>query len=101
MYSNINIPQSGELRQSLRNMNAIEEDFSEHFASEKKKVAVTLWKVKVSLKTVRNSARCLRAPFAEFWIIQMDDCYYLKMLMDSMTRRLEEVVERQGASIKY
>jgi hypothetical protein len=35
------------------------------------------------------------------WIIQMDNSEYLKKLMDSMPRRLEEVIARQGASTKY
>ncbi len=35
------------------------------------------------------------------WIIKIDDCKYLKMLMYSMPRRLVEVIEREGASTKY
>jgi hypothetical protein len=35
------------------------------------------------------------------WIIKMDNSKYLKKLMDSMPRRLQEVIERQGASTKY
>ena len=35
------------------------------------------------------------------WIIKMDDCEYMKKLVDSLARRLEEVIERQGASTKY
>ncbi len=34
------------------------------------------------------------------WIIKMDKSEYLK-LMDSMPRRLEEVIARHGASTKY
>ena len=35
------------------------------------------------------------------WITKMDDCKYLWKIVDSMPRRLEEVIERQGASTKY
>jgi hypothetical protein len=31
----------------------------------------------------------------------MDKSEYLKKLMDSMPRRLEEIIARQGASTKY
>jgi hypothetical protein len=35
------------------------------------------------------------------WIIKMDNSKYLKKLMDSMPRRLQEVIVRQGASTMY
>jgi hypothetical protein len=35
------------------------------------------------------------------WLIKMDDSDYLRKLVDSMPRRLEEVIARQGASTKY
>jgi hypothetical protein len=35
------------------------------------------------------------------WIITMDNSKYLKKLMDSMPRRLQEVIARQGASTEY
>ncbi len=35
------------------------------------------------------------------WIIKMDNSKYVKKLMDSMLRRLQEVIARQGASTKY
>jgi hypothetical protein len=31
----------------------------------------------------------------------MDDSYYQKTLVESMPRRLEEVIEREGAITKY
>jgi hypothetical protein len=55
----------------------------------------------MSMKTVRKQCQMSESTFARFWIIQIDDCKYLKMLVDSIPRRLEEVIERQGASIKY
>ncbi len=35
------------------------------------------------------------------WIIKMDDSEYLNKLVDSMPRRLEEIIAKQGASTKY
>jgi hypothetical protein len=37
----------------------------------------------------------------KLWIIKMDECEYLKKLVDSMPRRLKKFIERQGASTKY
>jgi hypothetical protein len=31
----------------------------------------------------------------------MDDCEYLRHLVESMPRRLEEVIQREGAMTKY
>jgi hypothetical protein len=31
----------------------------------------------------------------------MDDCEYLRNLVESMPRRLEEVIQREGAMTKY
>ena len=31
------------------------------------------------------------------WVIKMNDCFYLNKLEESMSRRLEEVIMRQGA----
>jgi hypothetical protein len=47
----------------------------------------------------QETARCLRAPCSEFWIIQMDDCKYLKMLMDNMPWKLEEEGHREVACL--
>ena len=35
------------------------------------------------------------------WTIKMENSEFRKKLVDSMPRRLEEVIERQGASTKY
>jgi hypothetical protein len=35
------------------------------------------------------------------WTIRMEDSDYLKKLVESMQRRLAEVIEREGASTKY
>ncbi len=35
------------------------------------------------------------------WTIRMEDSDYLKKLVESMPRRLAEVIEREGASTKY
>ncbi len=65
---------------------------------------MALWKAKVPLKTVREQFKISEdqriKEIKRLWIIKMDKSEYLK-LMDSMPRRLEEVIVRQGASTKY
>jgi hypothetical protein len=39
------------------NMDSIEKNFSKHFSSEDKKVAIALWKAKVPRKTVREQCK--------------------------------------------
>ena len=86
-------------------MDSIEKNFSKHFSSEEKKVAMALWKAKVPLKTVREQCKISEDQRIEvikrLWIIKMDNSKYLKKLMESMPRRLQEVIARQGASTKY
>jgi hypothetical protein len=82
-------------------MDSIEKNFSKHFSSEEKKVAIALWKAKVPLKTVREQFKISEdqriKEIKRVWIIKMDK----SMFMDSMPRRLEEVILRQGVSTKY
>ncbi len=83
-----------------------------------KRAAVELWKASVPLKQIRAQLkipeRSLRrildhakknsdAPIAErkLWCQKMDDCKYLRHLVESMPRRLEEVIQREGAMTKY
>jgi hypothetical protein len=35
------------------------------------------------------------------WLLKTKDLDYLRILMESMPRRPEEVIQRQGASTKY
>jgi hypothetical protein len=60
-----------------------------------------LWKAKVSLKTVREQFKISEdqriKEIKRLWIIKMDK----SMFMESMPRRLEEVILRQGVSTKY
>jgi hypothetical protein len=59
----------------------------------------------VPLKTVREQFKISEdqrfKEIKRLWIIKMDKSEYLKKIMDSMPRRLEEVIVRQGASTKY
>jgi hypothetical protein len=86
-------------------MDSIEKNFSKHFSREEKKVAMALWKAKVPRKTVREQCKISEdqriKEIKRLWIIKMDKSEYLKKLMDSMPRRLEEIIARQGASTKY
>jgi hypothetical protein len=58
---------------------------------------------KVPLKTVREQKQDMRGSRRSRGpgIIKMDNSKYLKKLKDSMPRRLQEVIARQGASTKY
>jgi hypothetical protein len=86
-------------------MDSKEKNFFKHFSSEEKMVAIALWKAKVPLKTVREQWKISEdqriKEIKRLWIIKMDKSVYLKKLMDSMPRRLEEVIARKGASTKY
>jgi hypothetical protein len=80
-------------------MDTIEKNFSKHFSSEEKKVAMALWKDKVPLKTVREQCKISEdqriKEIKRLWIIKMDYYKYLKKLMDSMPRKLEEVIAKR------
>jgi hypothetical protein len=62
---------------------------------------MALWKAKVPLKTVREEFQISEdqriKEIKRLWIIKMDKSEF----MDSMSRRLEEVILRQGVSTKY
>jgi hypothetical protein len=66
---------------------------------------MALWKDKVPLKTVREQCKISEdqriKEIKRLWIIKMDNSKYLKKLMASMPRRLQEVIARLGASTKY
>jgi hypothetical protein len=62
---------------------------------------MALWKAKVPLKTVREQFKISEDPrikeIKRLWSIKMDKSEF----MDSMSRRLEEVILMQGVSTKY
>jgi hypothetical protein len=66
---------------------------------------MALWKAKVPLKTVREQCKISEdqriKEIKKLWITKMDNSKYLKKLIDSIPRRLQEVLARQGASTKY
>ena len=93
-----------------------------------KRAAVELWKASVPLKQIRwpgnspdlnpienvwswmkrqlKEAPCtnleqLKREILELWCQKMEDCEYLRNLVESMPRRLEEVIQREGAMTKY
>jgi hypothetical protein len=80
-------------------MDTIEKNFSRHFSSEEKKVAMALWKAKVPLKTVREQCKISEdqriKEIKRLWIIKMDYYKYLKKLMVSMPRKLEKVIAKR------
>jgi hypothetical protein len=42
-----------------------------------------------------------RREILELWTLRMDDIQYLKSLVESMPRRLQEVIDREGWTTKY
>ncbi len=64
-----------------------------------------MWNAKVPLKTVREQCKISEdqriMEIKRQWIIKIDNSKYLKKLMDSVPRRLQEVIVRLGASTKY
>jgi hypothetical protein len=59
----------------------------------------------VPLKTVRKQCKMSEdqriKEIKRLWIIKMVISKYLKNLIDTMPRRLQEVIATQGASTKY
>jgi hypothetical protein len=43
----------------------------------------------------------LKREILKLWCQKMDDCEYLRHLVESLPRRLEEVIQREGAMTKY
>ncbi len=48
-----------------------------------------------------NSIPQLKEEIKQLWILKMDDCQYLRSLVESMPRRLQAVLENGGNAIKY
>ena len=85
-----------------------------NFSMEDKRVAVELWKDKVPLQTARTarpppdckdckatSIPELQCHIQELWTLRMGDSPYLRSLVESMPRRLQEVISRDGNTTKY
>jgi hypothetical protein len=84
-----------------------------------KRAAVELWKASVPLKQIRAQLKIperslrrildhakknsdeLKREILKLWCQKMEDCEYLRHLVESMPRRLEEVIQREGAMTKY
>ncbi len=43
----------------------------------------------------------LQQDVTRLWVLKMDDCQYLRNLVESMPRRLEDVFRREGNPTKY
>ena len=48
-----------------------------------------------------TSLPALQREITELWTKKMDDIPYLKALVESMPRRLEDVIRRDGNTTKY
>ena len=43
----------------------------------------------------------LKEEITKLWVLRMDNCDYLKKLVESMPQRLQEVIERDGNVTHY
>jgi hypothetical protein len=43
----------------------------------------------------------LKEDVSKQWVLKMDDCQYLRNLVESMPRRLEDIIRREGNPTKY
>ena len=90
-------------------MAAVGNQTNKHFSVAQKTAAVQMRKANVPLKTIRNQLKSTNCrTMAEWileikrlWVLRMEDSDYLKKLVESMPRRLAEVIERGGACTKY
>ncbi len=58
--------------------------------------------IKVQLKsTSPTNLEQLKEEILKLWVIRMEDSAYLKNLVESMPRRLQEVIERGGNITHY
>jgi hypothetical protein len=57
-------------------------------------------KQKLTNSTATNLTDWKQA-ITELWVTRMDDIDYLKTLVESMPRRLQDVIDREGATTKY
>ncbi len=81
------------------------EKIPKHLSRDLKVAAIELSKAKLPLKKIRDqlniSESSLRRILRRLWALRMDDSDYLKALEESMPKRLDEVIEREGATTKY
>jgi hypothetical protein len=82
---------------------------------EVKMAAIELWKAKVPLASIRQQLKMPErtlcrilahekqnpGEITELWTIKMADSEYLKKLVESMPRRLSNVIKRERGTSKY
>jgi hypothetical protein len=58
--------------------------------------------MKLQLKeTHPNNLEELKVEIKKLWVLRMDDSQYLKILMESMLDRIQEVIARDGNATHY
>ena len=58
--------------------------------------------MKTQLKDTQvNSMAELQAAITRLWVLKMSDSDYLRSLVESMPRRLQEVIQKDGNTTKY
>ena len=71
---------------------------AKNFTVEDKRVAIGLWKGGLPLST---SLPALQLEITRLWVTRMENSDYLRSLVESMPRRLQEVISKAGNTTKY
>ena len=71
---------------------------AKNFTVEDKRVAIGLWKGGLPLS---NSLPALQLEITRLWVTRMENSDYLRSLVESMPRRLQEVISKAGNTTKY
>ena len=67
---------------------------AKNFTVEDKRVAIGLWKGGLPLPA-------LQLEITRLWVTRMENSDYLRSLVESMPRRLQEVISKAGNTTKY
>ena len=73
---------------------------AKNFTVEDKRVAIGLWKGGLPLSKIREQLQ-LQLEITRLWVTRMENSDYLRSLVESMPRRLQEVISKAGNTTKY
>ena len=73
---------------------------AKNFTVEDKRVAIGLWKDQLT-DCNATSLPALQLEITRLWVTRMENSDYLRSLVESMPRRLQEVISKAGNTTKY
>ena len=74
---------------------------AKNFTVEDKRVAIGLWKGGLPLSKIREQLQIEQLEITRLWVTRMENSDYLRSLVESMPRRLQEVISKAGNTTKY